>query len=128
MSILVIELSPESCARVRALAALPEVRGDHVTLAFGVARDALDLGWIPGRHPPGARVRVRAIGMCRDERVQALLVEVEGTTVRPHDGGRLHVTVSRHPAARSVHANELLACATPAPLAMDLEGVVAWRD
>ena len=61
-----------------------KVVADHVTLAAKVARDA----------PLPAPVRARAVGHVDDGRgVQALVVEVAGSTERP-DGGTYHITWS----------------------------------
>jgi hypothetical protein len=125
---LVIALSPASVAAVRALAIYPDLRGDHVTLAYGVARDAFDLAWVPGGHPIGATVPLLATGECRNARVQALLIEAAGSTCRPWDGARLHVTVSKRPDARSSESNALIDATTaPEPLRLLLEGVIAWE-
>ncbi|MBI3269322.1 MAG: hypothetical protein HYZ53_09895 [Planctomycetes bacterium] len=125
---LAILLSPESAARVRALAAFPEVRADHVTLAARVPDGEFDPDWIPGRADVGARVLLHAVGLCRDDRIQALRVEIAGSSRRTWDGGTLHVTVSKLAGVESVESNALLARSAEAPLALDLDGVVEWVD
>lgn len=123
-----LRLTPESRARVRALAVHPELRGDHVTLAHGVPAGSLDPRWMPGGLEVGDAVAFRAVGVAHDDRVQALVVEIAGSTERPSDGGRLHVTVSRAPGARSRDSNDLLATARVWPVDLRLEGVVACEE
>jgi hypothetical protein len=125
---LVIALSPDSAARLRALAAYPDLRGDHVTLAYGVERESFDPAWIPGGYALGATVPLRAIGMVQNGRVQALLLEVGGSTHRPWDGARIHVTVSKQPGARSSESNALYDTAASEPMEVDLDGVVCWEE
>ena len=120
---LLIELDAESVAAVRAVAALPELRGDHVTLAHDFEGDP-DPSWTPGGARVGDVVRFDATGVARDHRVQALVVSIGGSPVRPSDGGILHVTVSRAPDARSKDSNDLLASATLAPVSIELRGTI----
>ncbi|HEY8428685.1 MAG TPA: HD domain-containing protein [Sandaracinaceae bacterium] len=123
-----VVLDDESRAKVRALAVHPEVRGDHVTLAHAVLPSALDPAWIPGGARVGDRVEVVATGHAKDERVQALVVEMAGSARRPYDGGTLHVTVSFAPDARANEANDLLERARAAPLEMTLRGTIEWVE
>ncbi len=125
---LYVVLDEESRAAVRAMAEHAEVRGDHVTLAHAVRPSALDTGWIPGGASVGERVELRAVGHAADERVQALVVEMGGTTRRPADGGTLHVTVSFARDARASESNELLARAEIAPLDLPLRGTIEWVE
>ena len=125
---LYVVLEPASVELVRARARLPVLRGDHVTLASRVHPSTLDPGWIPGGAKLGDRVRVHAVGVAMDERVQALLVEIAGSHHRPYDGGTLHVTVSRAAHARSVESNRLLDEVVARPLDLELWGTVQWVE
>ncbi|MGG2367963.1 hypothetical protein ACE4ZV_26840, partial [Salmonella enterica] len=82
---LTIELLPESRARVRALAIHSEIRADHVTLKHGFDRP-FDAAWIPAGRNVGDVVGMRATGIADDGRVQALVVEILGSSRRPSDG------------------------------------------
>ncbi len=93
-----------------------------------MADDEFDPAWVPGGTAVGDTVVLTAVGEVRDERVQALIVEVNGSSHRPFDGGLLHVTVSRSPEARSRDANDLLARAAPVRVELALSGSVAWVD
>ena len=128
MALLVVELDGASRAAVLDRARLPVLRGDHVTLAFGVDPAALDPAWIPGGATVGQTVEVRAVAELADARVQVLQVEVAGSSLRPHDVGILHVTVSRAEDARSRDANALLAEGHGEACALALREVVGWRE
>src|SRR5689334_2658127 len=80
---LVIELLPESAALLRALAIHGDGRADHVTLAFGVDPETFEARWVPGERGVGSAIAMRAIGVVADERVQAVIIEIDGSTVRP---------------------------------------------
>ena len=125
---LYVVLDEPSVSRVRALARHRELAGDHVTLAHGVSPEALSAAWIPGGHRVGDRVALRAIGEVTDARVQALVVELEGSTARPYDGGTLHVTVSFAPDARASESNGLIASAPLTPLTLPLSGEIRWVE
>lgn len=81
--------------------AYPDVVADHVTLAAGVADDAVPppdtAGEVVGRTDDGAGV-------------QALIVRIHGTTARP-DGGVYHLTWSldRGRGRRAVDSNRVIA-------------------
>jgi len=78
----------------------PEFIGHHITLAFGVKSDQ-PLPDISG---------VRVVGYsCDDAGIEALVVEVNGTTQRP-DGKTYHVTWSldREAGFKPVKSNELI--------------------
>ena len=124
---LLIELDEASRQAVRALATLPELRGDHVTLVFGLHPADLDSRWIPGGFQVGERVELRGVALVENERIQALRVEIAGASTRPHDGGILHVTVSRALDARSRDSNDLLATDAGKPMDLALRGIVGWR-
>ena len=83
---------------------------------------------MPGCAPVGSTVAIRAVGCSRDDRIQALRVEVAGASRRPWDGGTLHVTVSKVAGAESVESNALLARAPETAIALALESVVAWVE
>ncbi|MBS2031697.1 MAG: hypothetical protein JST54_27620 [Deltaproteobacteria bacterium] len=125
---LVIELDAASREAVRALATLPELRGDHVTLVFGIHPADLDPRWIPGGYQIGETVELRAVALAENDRIQALRVEIAGSSERPHDGRVLHVTVSRALDARSRDSNDLLAADPGRPLELALRGSVGWRE
>lgn len=78
----------------------PDVIAHHVTLKFGVPND----------HPlPEAKKGV-VVGLSDDgEGIQALVVEIDGTTDRP-DGSTYHVTWSLDKDAgyKPVHSNDLI--------------------
>lgn len=79
---------------------------DHVTLAAKVAADV----------PIPDRVRARAVGHIDDGRgVQAVVVEVEGSTERP-DGGTYHITWSLGPGRQARESNDVLASQAWGPL------------
>ena len=89
-----------------------EVVADHVTLAAQVAADA----------PLPDPVQARAVGHIDDGRgVEALVVEVAGTTERP-DGGTYHITWSLGPGRQARESNDVLASQAWGPLdeALDL--------
>lgn len=125
---LVLSLEPESAQLVRALAEHPDVRGDHVTLAFGVDEEAFSPDWIPGGYLLGAEVPLTAVGMIRGERVQLLVIAVAESTVRPWDGGKLHITVSKQPHARSLESNVLLKEQTPEAIELSLRATAKWDE
>ncbi|HEX4340062.1 MAG TPA: HD domain-containing protein [Polyangiaceae bacterium] len=126
-----VTLTKESVARARAGAQLEVLRGEHVTLAHAVKPGRFSDAWIPGGHRVGDVVDVRVVGEASDARVQAYVVEIAGTRLRPSDGGPLHLTLSRAVTARSRDANSLLASGVVAPLpgeAPVLQGVVEWVE
>jgi hypothetical protein len=127
---LYVRLDAESCARVRAHARLEVARGEHVTLAYRVQPSQLDPSWIPGGYAVGSAVELRVVAERANERVQAFVVELAGSRVRPIDGAVLHVTVSRSAPARSRDANALLAGGVDVPVAPELvlAGVIEWAD
>lgn len=122
-----IKLTPESVARVRALATLPILRGDHVTLAHAVDPQTCAVRDLAAGYALGAHVELRGRGVCSDGRVQVLIVELEGSSERAHDGGTLHVTIARAEDARSREANDVLRSAAAIPVEVMLEGVVSWE-
>jgi hypothetical protein len=125
---LYVVLDEASVSEVRARAVHRVLRGDHVTLTSWENPTSFDPAWVPGGAKPGDRVQVHAVGEAADERVQALRVEIAGTSRRPYDGGILHVTVSRAHEARSVESNRLLAQRPTQPIDLELRGTVQWVD
>lgn len=92
----------------------PQVVADHVTLAARVASDT----------PLPEAVAARAIGHADDgSGVEALVVEIAGTTTRP-GGGTYHLTWSLAPGRKPVESNDVIArhgwVALPAPLPLTL--------
>ncbi len=78
----------------------PEFVGHHITLKFGVPRDA----------PTPRPAEVKVVGYADDgEGLEALIVEVNGKTVRP-DGGLYHITWSldRSKGRKPVQSNALV--------------------
>lgn len=122
-----VRLAEESVARVRALAVHAELRGDHVTLAHAVGKIGGE-AWIPGGHPIGAEIDLDVVGIAEDDKVQALVIAIGGTSVRPWDRGTLHVTVSKAPWAKASDSNSMLTTAAVTPLSMRLHGVIAWDE
>jgi hypothetical protein len=81
--------------------AYPDVIAHHVTLAFGVADDS----------PLPDQTAGVVVGIADDgEKVQALVIEIGGTTDRP-DGSTYHITWSldRSRGARPVDSNRVIA-------------------
>lgn len=128
MSYLAIHLTAESRETVRSLAIYPEIRGDHVTLAYPENDRSFSSDWIPGNYSIREKVSTQAVGIAHDDRIQVLLVEVAGLNVRPWDGGKLHITVSKQPGVPSVEANRLLESTPVQPFECALEGVVQWNE
>ncbi|HYE01162.1 MAG TPA: hypothetical protein VEH84_17390 [Alphaproteobacteria bacterium] len=93
----------------------PDAVAEHVTLRFGDPKAPA---------PPPAAGRI--VGIADDGRgVQALVVEIDGTTRRP-DGGTYHITWSLDRAAgrKPVHSNDVLhsrgwQAVTPEPVALE---------
>jgi hypothetical protein len=123
---LYVVLDEASVKLVRARARHRVLRGDHVTLTSRIDPASFVPAWVPGGARPGDRVVVHAVGEAADERVQALLVEMGGSTRRPYDEGILHVTVSRVFEARSVESNRLLAEHPVEPVSLELYGTIRW--
>ena len=95
----------------------PDVVADHVTLASGVSADAA---------VPEAR-EARVVGRADDAAgVEALVVEIEGTTDRP-DGSTYHLTwsIDRARGREMRHSNDVIRergwTALPAPIPIRLE-------
>jgi hypothetical protein len=122
-----VRLDATSQAELRRAARLPIVRGEHVTLARRVPANA-DAAALASGFAVGDVVPIVAVAECADERVQAFVVEIGGSSRRAWDGGLLHVTVSRSEAARSRDANSVLEQAPRVPLALALSGVLEWDD
>jgi hypothetical protein len=76
-----------------------KVIAHHITLRFGV----------PAGEPlPDTPKSCRVIGYSANEKIECLVVEVNGTTVRP-DGKIFHITLSLDPSkAKPVDSNTLL--------------------
>ncbi len=126
--VLRVTLDLDSHRRLAPLAKHPVLRADHVTLAFGVAPEQLLPTSLPTGWGIGDQVALRAVSEAWDDRVQALVLEIDGSSRRPHDGGVLHVTVSRAVGARSSDSNLLLERTHGEPRDIELAGVVEWFD
>lgn len=78
----------------------PDVIAHHVTLVFGVGADC----------PLPEETQGFVVGIADDRvRVQALVIEVGGTTDRP-DGSTYHITwsIDKRAGAKPVHSNEVV--------------------
>jgi hypothetical protein len=76
----------------------PRVMAHHVTLKSGVQRD----------HALPRQTEGRVVGLADDEKgVQALVVEIGGTTDRP-DGSTYHITWSLGPGRDPVESNDVI--------------------
>jgi hypothetical protein len=78
----------------------PEVIAHHITLEFGVPSDT----------PPPAKASIEVIGYASDDAIEAVVVSVNGSIIRP-DGGVFHVTLSldRSKGKKPAHSNDLIA-------------------
>jgi hypothetical protein len=124
---LYVQLDEPSVAVARSHARLPILRGEHVTLGFQIPPgDAARC--LPAACAIGDVIQLRAVREHADSRVQVWVVEIDGQSQRPEDGGTLHVTISRAEDARSRDANAVLQAAPPAPLDVSLRGAIAWAD
>jgi hypothetical protein len=74
-----------------------EVIAHHVTVRF------------PSTDLPPPLTSARVVGVSRDERIECLVVEIDGNKARP-DGGTFHLTLSldRAAGAKPVHSNEVI--------------------
>lgn len=125
---LYLVLNEASVRVVRALAIHPDVRGDHVTIAHRVDPDSPRASWLPEGIGVGQTVSCKAVGCVQNARLQALIVELAGSSMRPQDGGVLHVTVSYTSDARSHESNELVTNGPIEPLELPLTGRVEWVE
>ncbi len=75
------------------------VRADHITYAYGVEAECV--------LPPRVNC-VQAVGYSNDGSLEALVVNVDGTTTRP-DGNTYHITLSYEPGRRSFESNRVIA-------------------
>jgi hypothetical protein len=80
----------------------PDLIAHHITYEFGVSKNS---------PPPPAAESVMVVGRAIDPvmGVEALVVEIDGTTLRP-DGRAYHITWSldREQGARPAHSNALI--------------------
>ena len=125
---LYVKLDAESRARALREARLPIQKAEHVTLAHRVKPVDLPAGWIPGAHRVGDTVELHAVACATDDHAQAFIVEIAGSSVRPSDGGVLHLTVSRAPEARSNDSNTVIGRAPREPVDIPLRGTIEWVD
>ncbi|RYZ09762.1 MAG: hypothetical protein EOO73_02460 [Myxococcales bacterium] len=125
---LYIVLDDESRQKAARHARLAVVKCDHVTLAHAAPTDSTIAQYLDGEWQAGAELTLQVVAEYASEDVQAWLVELSGSSRRKHDGGRLHVTVSRSHSARSRDANALLESGTPTPRAEVLRGTLQWVE
>ncbi|MGC4093219.1 MAG: HD domain-containing protein [Polyangiaceae bacterium] len=123
-----IALDADSSERARASAKLPVVRAEHVTLARRVDPNTPLKQLLGVDISPTEAISLRAVGECCDGRIQAWLVTLGGSSVRPWDSGVLHLTVSRTEGVRSKDSNELVSSMAPTPLEVELTGRLQWVD
>lgn len=79
-------------------AKFPMIVAHHVTFAFGVD-ESFEL-------PQDAEVKV--VGYACDDKIECVVVEVNGSTQRPSDGKLFHITISHTKDAKPVQSNDLL--------------------
>lgn len=125
---LAVELDEESRKLVRELALYEEVRAHHVTLAYTHNGEPFSPDWIPGGRAVGDSLQFETRGFSVNEEIQVLVVSIDGSSVRPFDGGTLHITVSKKPGVPSTHANEAILNVTLVPFTRQLKGRVAWLE
>jgi len=125
---LFVELDSPSRERVATLATLPVVKGQHVTLAYRVDPAEFSPLWVPGGYGVGSSVEMEVTHVVRNERIEVLVVSIEGSHERPFDGGTLHLTLSRAHDARSRDANQVLKHGERVPMSLALRGTVLWVD
>lgn len=97
------EISPESRSKLAAQfpPKFAEFIGHHITYKFGVKSDL----------PLPEATSIKVVGYaCNDKGIEALVVEVDGSTVRP-DGKTFHITWSldREAGFKPVNSNDLVA-------------------
>lgn len=123
-----MELDEASHLALRALASLPVVKGDHVTLVHRILPSELDESALPHGHRLGDIIEGIAVAHATDGRVQAALVEIGGSSLRPADGGMLHVTISRVADASSFESNAMLRTAARSQCHIPVRGIIRWVD
>ncbi|MDF3064720.1 MAG: hypothetical protein K0R38_321 [Polyangiaceae bacterium] len=123
---LYVVLDVESREKTAQQARLPIVKSDHLTLAHAAPDDATVSDYLDGAWREGDELTLQVIAEYQNEHVQAWLVELDGSSRRKHDAGRLHVTVSRSTTARSRDSNALLQSGTPSPRTELLRGTLRW--
>lgn len=125
---LYVVLDEESRRRAALRARLPVIKCDHVTLAYAAPVEADLSTYLDGAWREGDQLTLHVVAEYLNERVQAWLVELDGSSRRKHDAGMLHVTVSRSHDARSRDSNSLLQFGTPTPRAEVLRGTLRWVE
>ena len=78
----------------------PEKIAHHITKQFGV----------PSNTPhPSMPKSIKVVGYASNDKIEALIVEINGSTQRP-GGGTYHITLSldREKGAKPVHSNNLI--------------------
>jgi len=123
---LVLDDTSRGVARQRAL--LPIVRAEHVTLAHRVLPTEPLSAFLDPPAQLGQQLTFAAVAQCQNELVQAWVLELNGSSRRKHDGGTLHLTVSRSAQARSRDSNDLLKHGARTPMAATLVGTLSWVD
>jgi hypothetical protein len=120
-------LDAEGQARARALARLTVPKAEHVTLGFRIEAHELPRVLPKGR-ALGEAIELHAVREHADARAQVWVIEIDGTSHRPEDGGTLHLTVSRAADARSRDANDVLRNTAGTPIDVCLKGTITWSD
>lgn len=125
---LYLKLDETSRDEVRRRARLPIVRGDHITLAYRIDPDCFTPECVPGQFPVGSAVSFEVTHSVRTAELEVFVVAIAGQTLRPQDGGTLHVTVSRAQGARSRDSNQVIEQAEWQPMTLRLGGTIEWAD
>lgn len=123
---LYVVLDEESRRKASLHAKLSVVKCDHVTLAHAAPPRASIAEYLDGAWQEGDELTLHVVAEYLSEHVQAWLVELNGSSRRKHDSGKLHVTVSRSLSARSRDSNALLQSGTPTPRTGVLRGTLRW--
>lgn len=72
-----------------------------------VAHHITEIYNVPENYRKPTATTAKVVGFAEDERIQALVVEINGSIIRP-DGKIYHITWSKIPGVRDVESNMLL--------------------
>lgn len=90
-------------SRAKLLAEFPpqfsKVVAHHITIEFGVDNST---------PLPPTPVNAEVIGYAKNEKIECVVVRIDGKTRRPVDGKLLHITLSHSEDAKPVMSNDLL--------------------
>ena len=120
-----LALTPESRAKLlqRFKPRFLDVIAHHVTYRFGVPESAKQPPGIGGGPTP-----IEVVGYACDDRIEAVLVKVNGTSKRP-DGKLFHITLSldRSKGAKPVMSNDLLAAGYTKVPPLTITGIFSFH-